>query len=69
MTETRAAKMGVKVGEAICDFIRLRHSRPLPRTRFCMPERAAVRDVQLLFRVLDGAHSLMHIKPPGSYAC
>ena len=36
MTDTRDAKMGVKVGEAIWDFIRLRQNRPLPRSRFCM---------------------------------
>ena len=35
MTDTRDAKMGVKVGEAIWDFIRLRQNRPLPRSRFC----------------------------------
>ena len=36
-TDTRAAKTGVKVGEAIWDFIKLRQNRPLPRSRFCMP--------------------------------
>ncbi len=35
MTATSAANTGVKVGEAICDFIMLRQKRPLPRFRFC----------------------------------
>jgi hypothetical protein len=36
-TATRAAKTGVNVGEAICDFMMLRQNRPLPRTRFFAP--------------------------------
>ena len=36
MTATSAEKTGVKVGEAICDFIMLRQNRPRPRSRFCV---------------------------------